>query len=88
MDGTVSIVTELSSSASSGVHWRKYLYDAMTLNLTAVVDANSGTSSGTYKPSTACVAGPPTVPDHGTCIDSALPPWSCSVPTPQGDAGK
>jgi len=80
-DGTVGIVTETSSNASSGVSWRKYLYDAVTLNLTAIVDSSSG---GTYKPASACVAGPQTLPDHGTCIDNSLP-WVC--PSAPADAG-
>jgi hypothetical protein len=80
-DGTVSIVTETSSNASSGVSWRKYLYDAVTLNLTAIVDSSSG---GTYKASSACIAGPQTLPDHGTCIDNSLA-WMCGAAA--ADAG-
>jgi hypothetical protein len=82
-DGTLAVSTQVgAATASKGAEVVTYFYDAMTFELTAVLDSTGG---GTYKPSLTCLGGPPTVPNHGVCPQSTSVPYLCgSAP---GDGG-
>ncbi len=74
-DGTLGVVTQVgASNATKGLELLTYLYDARTLDLTAVVDSTSG---GTYKASLTCLGGAQTLSNHGACASSLLTPFQC-----------
>jgi hypothetical protein len=75
-DGTLEVVTEVGASTTSkGLEFLTYLYDAETLNLSAVVDSTSG---GTYKASLTCLGGAQTLANHGACAPSlSLSAFQC-----------
>jgi hypothetical protein len=75
-DGTLGVVTEVGASTTSkGLEFLTYLYDAETLNLSAVVDSTSG---GTYKASLTCLGGAQTLANHGACAPSlSLSAFQC-----------
>lgn len=75
-DGTLGIVTQVgASNATKGLELLTYLYDATTLNLSAVVDSTSG---GTYKASLTCLGGAQTLANHGACaLSLSLAAFQC-----------
>jgi hypothetical protein len=70
-DGSLAVATQVgAANASKGVEVLTYLYDASTLQLTAVLDSTTG---GTYKASLTCVGGAQTLASHGACAAYILP---------------
>jgi hypothetical protein len=70
-DGALAVATQIgAANTSKGVEVLTYLYDAKTLELSAVLDSTTG---GTYKASLTCVGGAQTVSSHGACAAYLLP---------------
>ncbi len=74
-DGTVDIVIQTGMNTTVGTQLLHYKYSADALDLFSVVESTSGVPP--YKPTTACLAGPSTVPTPGMCSDNSF--WTCGT---------
>jgi hypothetical protein len=73
-DGTLAVASEVGMSASKGVEFLTYFYDATSLDLTAVIDSTTG---GTEKASLTCLGGEQTLSSHGVCAAAYIPDFQC-----------